>query len=400
MIIICAMSINGIAQTDDVFQYRRSSIYSILVNHTEQNFANEIKQAFLQMPVPDKYNDHDLSVKVINMDDKLKKSKSEKENLVITIFLENNKIASRLVGKWFNRDMYTGVCDMELVKERGVYDASEFDKAMAEKSVRREAIIMDAGEELIGNTFVLVNDIRYVDKENTSQIIGGVIRLIGAAAGAYMGRDLSQTTDDLATITESLKGFRVQINTFLYRLVWDEEVSQNFYINQYSSVEDTTKMDNFEKARGSYKLVYVGKQESKGSTTSFIGINEKDPILMVRKACQRALDENVADLQHSFEEFRTKSPLLSANPITAPIGLKEDINKDSRFEVLEVIEKKDGSLSYNRVGIIKPVHGLIWDNRFMASEEGAENANLGFTTFKKVNGGDFFPGMLIREISN
>ena len=34
-----------------------------------------------------------------------------------------------MVGRWFNRDYMTGVCDVELVKERGLYNASELDKA-------------------------------------------------------------------------------------------------------------------------------------------------------------------------------------------------------------------------------------------------------------------------------
>ena len=43
---------------------------------------------------------------------------------------------------------------------------------------------------------------------------------------------------------------------------------------------------------------------------------------------------------------------------------------------------------------------MIWDNRYMAAEECAPNATIGATTFKKISGGDFFPGMLIREIDN
>ena len=53
---------------------------------------------------------------------------------------------------------------------------------------------------------------------------------------------------------------------------------------------------------------------------------------------------------------------------------------------------------YKRKGTIKPVKGKIWDNRFMAKEEGAENSDLGFTTFTKVSGGDFYPGLLVREL--
>ena len=34
----------------------------------------------------------------------------------------------------------------------------------------------------------------------------------------------------------------------------------------------------------------------------------------------------------------------------------------------------------------------------MAAEEKADGADLKETQFKKVSGGDFFPGMLIREI--
>ena len=74
--------------------YRRSSIYSLLINHTEQQFASEIKQAFVQIPVPDKFNDHNLSVRVLNLNEKLSGAKSEKENTEITEFLEKNKIAS------------------------------------------------------------------------------------------------------------------------------------------------------------------------------------------------------------------------------------------------------------------------------------------------------------------
>ena len=82
-----------------------------MINHTEQQFASEIKQAFIQIPVPDKFNDHNLSVRVVNLNEKLSGAKSEKENREITEFLDKNKIASRLVGRWFNRDIYTGACD-------------------------------------------------------------------------------------------------------------------------------------------------------------------------------------------------------------------------------------------------------------------------------------------------
>lgn len=393
-----ALSVTSNAQAPES-NYRRSSIYSLLVNHTEQKFANEIREAFMQIPVPDKFNDHNLSVKVLNMDKKLAGANKERENPVITQFLDDNRVASRLVGRWFNRDYFTGQCDMELVKERGLYNATEFDKQLAARSARGMAMLQDAGEELIGNTFVIVNDIRYVDKEQRSKTIGGILRVAGGLAGAFAGVNVSNLVDNVSDMVESVKGFKVKINTFLYRLDWNEEQAKLFYQEQYAAQPDAKKCANFDKARDSYHLTYVGKVESSGGNTSFLGINENEPLVMVRKACQRAIDENVVDLQREYEEFRTKSPLVSVEPLTAYIGMKEGVTAKSRFEVLELVELENGKHKYNRVGVIEPINNLIWDNRFMAVEEGAAGATLGYTTFRKVSGGEFSKGMLIREMT-
>lgn len=398
-IVLVASVLKASAQ-EPISDYRRSSLYSILVNHTEQQFANEIKEAFLQIPVPDKFNDHNLSVKVLNMDKKLSGANSEKENTDITEFLQNNRIASRLVGRWFNRDFYTGECNMELVKERGLYNADEFDKQLAMRSARGVAMLQDAGEELIGNTFVLVNDIRYVDKNQRAKTGAAILKGLGSIASIYTGVNIDDITNSVGDMIETIKGFTVKINTFLYRLDWNEEQAALFYQEQYAAQPDATKKDNFEAARGKYSLKYVGKVESSGGTTSFMGIKEDQPIVMVRKACQRAIDENVVDLQRNYEEFRTKTPLVTVEPLTAYIGMKEGVSAKSKFEVLETVEMENGTHKYNRVGIIEPIPNLIWDNRYMAVEEGAQGATLGFTTFRTVSGKAFSKGMLIREMSN
>ena len=383
--------------TENEPKYRRSSLYSLMINHTDQKFASEIRNSFLNIPIPDKYNDHDLSVKVVDINTKLKNASSNKENEAITAFLNDNQIASRMVAKWFNRDKYTGACDMELVKERGLYNANEFDKQIAARSARGISMLQDAGEDLIGNTFVLVNDISYVDKAKKGMIFGGIIKALGTVAQAYTGVNVSSATNLIGDIAESIRGFSVKINTFLYKLSWNDEIANNFYETQYTDSADTGKAQNFESNRGNYQLVYVGKVESSGSTTSWLGVKLETPENMVRKACQRAIDENIVDLQTQFEEFRTKTPLLSIDPLTADIGMKEGVSKKSHFEVLDRVEQQDGTYKYVKVAEIEPVEDLIWDNRYMAVEEGAKGANLGKTTFKKIKGGDIFPGMLIRE---
>ena len=163
---------NAQHRTIDEVEYRRSSLYSILINHTEQRLGTNIADIFIEMPVPDKYNDHDLSVKIITVDDKLKKDEKGAD------FLAANYIASHMVARWFDRNPLTGECDMELVKERGLYDASQANINIASQAIRGNALLQDAGEDLIHNTFVLVNDIRYIDKEKQGQQAGMALNII------------------------------------------------------------------------------------------------------------------------------------------------------------------------------------------------------------------------------
>ncbi len=381
-------------KTIEEIEYRRSSLYSILINHEEQKFAEEISEVFVDIPISDKYNDHDLSVKIISVDKKLKQDEKGED------FLRENQIASRLVARWFNRDILTGKCDLNLISERGLYNASEFDKEIAAQTARGQQLLIDAGEELIGNTFVLVNDIRYIDKEKQGQAAALAMRILGAVAAVATGDDsLMDIGEGLGQMMETLKGFKVKVTTHLYRLAWNEELSNDFFANMYAASEsEEDKKITFEQNRDKFKLEYVGKQLSSGSDVSFMGVNLSEPTIMVRKACQRAIDENIANLQKNFESFKIKMPLSSTAPLQCPIGKKEGVDENSKFEVLESVIDEKGKTSYRRVAIIKPLKGMIWDNRYMAEEENAQGATLGKTTFQKVSGGEILPGMLIREI--
>ena len=388
LILCLACSVQG---QSDTTKYRRGSIYSIMIKHENQPFADDLGKIFVEMPVPDKYNNHDLNVKIVSIgESKLKDQEAIPE------FLKTNFIASRLVGKWFNRDAKTGACDMELIKERGVYNASASDEELAKKSIRGRAMLEDAGEELINCTFVLVNDISYT-LTSANPMLTPLKRGLSKLIAKQDDNDIEKKAVEGTIAKIGSGGFKVRVHTYLYRLDWDEKMSERFYKECYGESPDEAKKRNFDSLRGDFTLQYMGDQESSGSKIKAFAM-DFNPTMVVRIACQRALDENVAKLQRNFDVFKVKAPLLNISPITSQIGMKEGMTEKSRYEVLEVIEDERGHIEYKRVGVIKPVAGKIWDNRFMAVEEGAENATLGFTTFEKVSGGDFYSGMLIREI--
>lgn len=411
IVIFLMLSALGLSQeTDSVFLYRKGSIYSLMIGHRAQEYGKEIEEVFTTMPAPERYFDHNLGKNVFYTSEKKLKEIGLNEHMGfkvnddsnpdemndLDIFCQKSYLASRLIAKWFNRKKATGTCNMDLVQERGYKNATEVEKRVAAHSVRKDALLKDAGEELIGSTFVLINDIRTIDRSRGSAVIGGIVSAASQTASIATGAP--STRKNLGDLIATYKGFNVKIKTYLYQLVWDEESASLFYNDIYSELPDEAKKTAFENNRGKFSLVYLGMQESSGKSVSFMGIKEDQPQIMVRKACQRALDENVANLQKTFDVFKIKAPLISTDPLACEIGMKEGVTEKSRFEVLEIIEDENGHIRYERVAEIRPVEGKIWDNRYMALEEKSDAASLKYTTFRKHSGGNIYPGMLIREL--
>ncbi len=375
--------------------YRRSALYSILVSNFETKYHKEIEDVFSSIPIPEKFDNHDLSVKIITS------SMKKVEEARVRSFLDSNAIARRLVGRWFNRDPKTGECDMNLITQRGLYEATYFDVELAKMSQRGYGMLADAGEELIGNTFVIVNAIRYTDKQKTSKVFGTLIKVAGAAAAVATGNsDFIDMGDDLGNLAAEIKGFGVTVTTYLYRLNWNDDIAKEFYANCYldKGSHDEQKRTAFEKS-SVFKLSYIGSQKVTSGKISMQGINVYDPIQMIRKVCTRAIDESIVALQRNHDEFKIKTPIFAVSPvITAKVGMKEGVSENNKYEVLEQYIDKNNKTAYKRVGVIQPIKGKIWDNRYMAIEENAVGAKLNVTTFRKISGGDFYPGMLIREI--
>lgn len=411
LLISCLFLANTIiGQEENNTKYRRSSIYTLLVTHPTEKFGSDIEDVFITMPTPDKFDNHDLNVKTFsyNYIRKVKKSGTNEEWNMLTQFLEKNAVARRMVAKWFNRNKATGAFDTKLVAQRGQYNASELDVQLAKASVRGTGLLADAGEELIGNTFIMVNDIRYVDKEERGKMWGSILQGVGEIAGAAVGGDTGEAITSLGNSVQDfanmIAGFRVIVTSYLYRLEWNDEVANTFYQDYYTEVplSDTNKVTTFVQDNTTFKLRYIGHQVVDSGKTSMNGLEAaNDDGLkseMIRKVCTRALDKSIVELQQAHEEFKVKVPILKVEPyITAQIGLKEGLTNKSKFEVLEQYIDSEGRTRYKRIGMVKP-EGKIWDNRYMAAEEKADGAELKETRFKKISGNNFYPGLLLREV--
>lgn len=383
------------AQNDENYKYMRGSLCIMMVEHPTLEFNAQIEKAFEKMPIPNRFNSHELGVRVLsfpNNDDQLANLK---------IFSSENQLAKRIVSKWFCRDKATGAFNTDLLRERGHYSATKIDVKAAMAQQRGTAVLEDLGENLIGHTYWVVNDIQYVNQGNFFKSLRDVANVAKDVVGnkttsleETLGIDFE---DSAVELLDKVKGFRVKVTSHLFRLKWDEETSNTFYSEYYTENpdEDADKVSEFKEDNDLFKMEYVGSVTSTSSKTSISGVTTNEQ--MIRKVCTRALDKNIADLQHKFADFRIKAPLISVEPLKAYVGMKEDINEKSRYEVLEAVPDDRGVTTYKRVGLIKPIKGKIWDNRFMADEEKTTEAALDGTLFEKISGKDFYPGMLIRE---
>lgn len=390
------------AQQQDDYEYERASICMMLVKHPAAKFGNEIQYIFSRMQLPSRFNNHDLGVRLVNF-----WGGDREPTKNISSFIRQVALGRRFVAKWFNRDQATGKMDMSLIQERGLYNSSKSDVNIARSQLRKEALLEDAGELLLQNTYFVMNDITYVDKSIGWGIFKDVMNVSAGLAAIWVG-GIDVSSDDnpfenpaLASINATLdeiKGFKVKINSYLYKLKWNDDIAAQFYSQYYidSETYDKQKAIDFDNEKDLFELEYVGMVENSQANTTLNGITTNEQL--IRKVCTRAIDKNLADLQHQFADFRIKAPLVSIEPIKAYIGMKEDISEASRFEVLERSINKAGQIEYKRVGIIRPIKDKIWDNRYWASEESTKESALGATSFCKVSGGDFYPGMLIREI--
>lgn len=383
------------------YKYHRSSLYSILLRHENRPFADEILSSFNSIPIPDKFDDHNLSKRVFKAAVLQKSDTTELDDQkpYIDNLLSKNAIGRRLVAKWFNQNK-DGLFNCDLLVKRGFYDASAFDIDLSDKTIRgADKIISDASNELISNTYIIVNDIDFYDRRETGKKLSNAATGVTTVVSAIpiIGLFALPAYGANARLTESVAGFKIRVTSYLYKLDWNDEIEGTFYKNYYTSVPDETKINAFKKEKQLFSLKYIGKHTVYSGITTLRGINRQEEFFI--KVCTRALDESVANLQKEHAEFRVKTPLLSIEPLSAKIGMKEGVNEESEYEVLEVLEE-DGLTKYKRVGIIKPSKGKVWDNRYLAEfEEENENSTLKATEFEKVSGGDFYPGMLIREIT-
>lgn len=360
-------------------KYKRSSLYTLILNDPSEDYLHYLtKYVFAKTPIPEKFNDHNLGPYEIK-----KPPASMVSGEYILNYLEEKQVAKGLIAKWFSRSK-DGSFSMELVGRRGEYNASELDVKIALQTARGRAMLRDAGEELIRNTFVVVYDFERVDNSTKTGLF-------------QYGLQSNITT-----------------RAYLYRLIWNEETAAKFYGEFWMdrTNRDEAKKKAFEQYNG-FAMEYIGNVVIAENSSKSMLRHSKEQLATLEKetlvwrnvsfsqdeaAIQTALDLSLAELERKYEEFRAKFPLFSGSPIAAKVGKKEGIKEGDKFEVLEQRVLEDGTTYYERLGIIKVAKEQdIWNNT-VQGDWFEERSQKEYTLFEGAEG-RYGPGMLIRQIN-
>ncbi len=413
------------AQKNDKMEdikYRRSSLHTMLIETSDFPNKEVVMKAYKEAPFPDKYNNHTIGEKSFDPKQYLvsdeaikaagiKKNQKDIENgklpempLIIENYFDKNKIANKMIAKWFDRDSL-GAFDMNLIGERGMYNASDMAAKIAQGTARGTASLADAGEELIKNTFVVVTKLKFVSNET----VAAGIREVSLEAANQIKNEMIRQAAIIAAnkIYEKTKeGYSVWTTAYLYQLNWNDSIAAVFYNNMWmdkSSINPTKKelFDNSDL----FSLNFVGSEKASSLVTFSLkkGEGNRTDEQVIELATIRNIDAVYAKLQKKYDVFKTKTPLYTGYPITAKIGMKEGLEGGEKFEVLEqMIDKKTGLTVYKNKGVIKVDKKLIWDNRYNAGESpknpvlDKDGKPITVTTFK--GGKKFYSGMLIRQL--
>ncbi|MDE7407339.1 MAG: LysM peptidoglycan-binding domain-containing protein [Muribaculaceae bacterium] len=408
------------ASADD---YRRSSLCLILLSHSDKEFADQMQNVFMNFEMPARYNEHNVSVKCLKV--RGKQSKADIDRL-----LRTNNVAKQVVGRWFNRNSYTGNMDMGLVHDRGGYGAMYADYRRAISSMRGVEMLKDEGLELLQNTYVLVCDMDYVDKKQGAgwAALGMAILSAGAEVASQYSYAQAQTAaaqgnyaaaqkynrqgatwgagsqlGRVATaVVADIGGFTVKMNAYLYKLRWDDNMTSRMF-NEYwvdsetTSAERSMRKQRFDNADYVFGFDYLGNYSAKSGKTILRSWSNEEQV--IRDVCQRTVGKGIVQLAKKYPVFKPRTPYyFDGSSMYSFIGTKEDVYTGQKYEIVQRCRDKKGTFTYKRVGEV--VAGSPWNNRTVRFDRYFDNTHRGTMFRVKKSKLDLHntPGLQLREM--
>ncbi len=460
LIAMCALAVAigvpALAQTEENggVKFRRNSLCLILATEAGEN-SEVIKEAFTQMPIPEKYDDFNVDVRHVELnydslnltDEDYKEAilaalpdslyyKAKVEGGVVakhgsafgdiakeagadivgsltgglmnengltgkdyiafaTREINKNDIARKLYDKWLVND--EGALTFDKVWAKGVESATIDEQAANSVSAAASGLNAALGTELIGNTYVVMLRYRYIEKQTMldrmNENAQAVIDLFGGNMIAKIG---VQTAIKGIASGAAGSGHIVATTAYLYKLRFDDEKLR-------ALMDDKAAYD----ASDLFALQYLEKQ-TKWAWVKEKQIQDKTDDEKIGIATVVATDAALAKLSRGKKGFfRNRAELLVGTDAkgkptySAKIGTREGVEKGDQYAVYErVLDEKTGVFKNKRVATITATN-RIWQNDYDQAfvEQEADAVDATYFQYKRGKGeGDLYGGLIIEFI--
>jgi hypothetical protein len=348
--------------------YDRSSITVVVLDFPDGNHSSTLREKIGRIVFADKYYNNNVEYLTLNSPFG-RNDLTIKPADLIKKAIEDKKMANEIVSKWYSRKS-DGSMSLELIHERGMFNATDDASLLAKTTKRGNAELEDYGNRLINRSYILVFDFQ---------------NLVTAAEAKIAGT----------------RGWQSNVVSYLYKIDYSTEVQAKVYdawiYNDDTPQVKADKKNKFEQIQ--FPISFVAS--SAASVTAQQMINRSDFLKvldpdksedqLLLQLVQKAYDENLYSLDRKYEDFRVKTTIDQTSPITAKIGKKEGLKTDYRFFAYEYVYNESAkSTSQKLRGVIRSTANIV-DNRQVAT------GKSGTTQFYQTAGKQLEVGYLLQQ---
>lgn len=365
--------------TDFVEEYNRNAL-SVFVVGGATKYAPDILGASAGVVIPDKFDDNNLEIRSL---------KVSGGNSGISNELKQEQISNQIVAKWFSRDTATGLMDMTVIHDRGLYNATDAEVRQASTTKIGMANLQDAGESLINRSYVVVMEFHGI--QSMRQV--------------YNKRDLAKKAASEALnqnyqpVRRVKNGWVGNATAYLYKLDFNDSIMGILYNDLWIYGDDDEEAQLKKKAlfaQINLPIKFVGQAVVDAEGTQYnaghpmAGSRQLSRNELFQKMLNSGLDGSVFQMERLLEDFKVKAPIYDVKPVRAKIGKKEGVKTDQRYFAIESFQKEDGKTVTRRKGVVRAKY--IIDNREVAT--GKSDA---MTSFYQTAGLKIEPGMVLHQ---
>ncbi len=283
---------------------------------------------------------------------------------LIKNLLEKEGVAHKIVSQMYKRQA-DGSMSLDLIHERGRYNANDADVLQSKVVKRGESQLADFGDSLINRSYIMVVDFK--DVTNARQY------------------------------SSNAKGWSSNVKGYLFRIIFTPEIRKQIYDCWIYADDAAEVKERKRKAFDNivFPITYVARYEN--NITEFVTgelaryYNDDD---LLKTLVEQGFGRALGSFGVGYSDFQVKATIFKTNPIRSKIGRKEGVQLDDLYYVYEhIMDQSTGKVEEKLRGTIRATNKIGVNNHI-------SDGNSPTTRFYQTYGRKLKPGYSLEYMGN